>query len=242
MVREEIIVFNNKKYILRIYVEKRRSTYMSIGKNVNIRVPKFLSVKKQEEQILNMKNKFISYLEKDEQKFAPVLYKSYSSGDSICVFNKVYLLNITYKQKKTSSAKLVGNEIKLSLSSNLSLDKKDREVSILINKILEKDMLSVIIDKVNFYNDLYFKQEIKSIYLKNNYSKFGSCSHDKKLIFSTSLLVAREDIIDYVVVHELAHTLQHNHSKKFWMLVEKIIPDYKKKNKWLRDNRSKLIV
>jgi len=43
-------------------------------------------------------------------------------------------------------------------------------------------------------------------------------------------------VIDYVVVHELAHTIQPNHSKKFWLEVENIIPDYKLKRKWLKDN------
>ncbi len=242
MYKEDFLIFNDKKYILRIFIEKRRSTYMSIGKNVNIRVPIYFSEKRQNEQILSMKNKFIKYLEKDEDRFAPVLYKSYSSGDSICVLNKVYSLNMVYKLKKTASAKLIDSKIHLSLPLNQSKEDQDKQVSILINKILEKDMLFVIKSKVDYYNNLYFKQDLKSVSLKNNSSKFGSCSHDKKLIFSTSLLVAREDIIDYVIVHELAHTIQHNHSKRFWGIVEKIIPDYKKKNKWLRVNRSKLII
>ena len=44
------------------------------------------------------------------------------------------------------------------------------------------------------------------------------------------------EIIDYVIIHELAHTVEHNHSKKFWEKVAVIIPDYKIKRQWLKDN------
>jgi hypothetical protein len=67
-------------------------------------------------------------------------------------------------------------------------------------------------------------------------SKWGSCSHDDKLTFNGKLAMTDEKIIEYVVVHELCHTKEKNHSRGFWRLVENILPDYKKRRKWLRDN------
>ena len=49
-----------------------------------------------------------------------------------------------------------------------------------------------------------------------------------------TLLVVPLDVVDYVVIHELAHTVHHNHSKRFWGLVEKILPDYKNRRKHLK--------
>jgi predicted metal-dependent hydrolase len=50
-----------------------------------------------------------------------------------------------------------------------------------------------------------------------------------------------EDVVDYVVVHELCHRKEMNHSDRFWALVESVMPDYKEKRKWLKDNGAGLM-
>jgi len=240
MLREDKLIFNNKEYVIRIYVERRRSVYMSIGKKVNIRVPRFFFESKREEQIKKMKDKFVSYLEKNEEKFAPISSRAYSSGEVFSIYGREYLLTIIKEARKTSLARLKDNEIIFKMPLNLKDEKE--VVSKLLNKILSKDLLPLLKERVDYFNNLHFKKEIKSISLKNNTSKFGSCSHDHKLVFSTSLLLAPSDVIDYVIVHELAHTVHLNHSKRFWKVVEKFFPNYKEKSKWLRENRAKLII
>ena len=64
----------------------------------------------------------------------------------------------------------------------------------------------------------------------------GSCSERNRLAFSFRLIMAPPEVIDYVVVHELAHILQKNHSSKFWDLVLEVLPDYRMHRRWLRDN------
>lgn len=65
-------------------------------------------------------------------------------------------------------------------------------------------------------------------------TRFGSCSGKNGLCFSWRVMCYPERAIDYVVVHELAHILHHNHSKNFWKTVEKYMPDYKEAEKMLR--------
>ena len=62
----------------------------------------------------------------------------------------------------------------------------------------------------------------------------GFCSPTGDLSFSWRLILNPLEVVDYVVIHELVHTVHHNHSKRFWKKVEKILPDYKEYNKWLR--------
>lgn len=71
-------------------------------------------------------------------------------------------------------------------------------------------------------------------------SRWGSCSAQGNLNFNCLLMNAPEDIVDYVVVHELCHRKEMNHSDRFWTEVERIIPDYKERRKWLRDHGSEL--
>lgn len=66
------------------------------------------------------------------------------------------------------------------------------------------------------------------------YARWGSCSGKNSLNFSWRLIMVPLEALDYVVVHELAHTVEHNHSKSFWHLVETILPDYQKRQKMLR--------
>lgn len=71
-------------------------------------------------------------------------------------------------------------------------------------------------------------------------TRWGSCSNKKSLNFSWRLIMASDDVIDYVVVHELAHILQLNHSKKFWSIVESVLPDYKLRQKRLKELQHRL--
>lgn len=70
--------------------------------------------------------------------------------------------------------------------------------------------------------------------------RWGSCSAGGRLHFTWRLVMAPVEVIDYVVVHELAHMEHPNHSRAFWNRVGEIMPDYKVKEKWLRDNSALL--
>ena len=65
-------------------------------------------------------------------------------------------------------------------------------------------------------------------------TRFGSCSSKKRLNFSCNVMRYPYEAIDYVIVHELAHIKELNHSKKFWAIVESILPDYKNRQRILK--------
>ena len=71
-------------------------------------------------------------------------------------------------------------------------------------------------------------------------ARWGSCSAKGNLNFSWRLMLAGEDAIDYVVVHELAHLLEMNHGARFWAVVERALPDYAIRRKQLRLLQRKL--
>jgi len=75
-----------------------------------------------------------------------------------------------------------------------------------------------------------------SIRISDARERWGSCTHKGGLNFSWRLIQAPLEIVDYVIVHELVHIRQHDHSKKFWAKVQEIMPDYERRRKWLREN------
>lgn len=72
-------------------------------------------------------------------------------------------------------------------------------------------------------------------------TRWGSCSSKGNLNFNCLLMLAPEEVQNYVVVHELCHRLEMNHSKRFWAQVEKVMPDYKIHQRWLKENGGKLM-
>lgn len=234
MEKKETIFVNNKKYTITIYLERRKNAYLSIGKKIVIRIPTLLKKDKQDLQIAKFKEKIIKYL----QKYPNYNLKkeNYLNNHIFKILDQTYVLKLNDIENKTATGRLVSNDIVLNIPFKLSRTQKQKMISSLVNKLLSQKYLPFIKERVGYYNDLYFQKDLKKISLKKANSKLGSCTIDKKLMFSTTLLLFPEDVRDYVIVHELAHTIEHNHSKRFWAIVEKIIPDYKEKKKWIRKN------
>lgn len=78
--------------------------------------------------------------------------------------------------------------------------------------------------------------EYNKIFIRSQKTRWGSCSRQKNLSFNWRLVMAPIEVIDYLIVHEIAHIREMNHSPGFWRLVEKACPDYKASRRWLKEN------
>ena len=105
---------------------------------------------------------------------------------------------------------------------------------------LAEEALKVIPERVE-----YFAKVIGVTYgkitIRNQKTRWGSCSSKGNLNFNCLLMMAPPEVLDYVVVHELCHRKQMNHSKAFWLEVEKVLPNYKEVRKWLKEEGSQMI-
>ena len=81
-----------------------------------------------------------------------------------------------------------------------------------------------------------------TIYIRDQKTRWGSCSGRGNLSFNWRLMLAPPGVLDYVVVHELCHRKEMNHSKAFWNAVEMVLPDYRTAKKWLKENGSLLSI
>lgn len=79
------------------------------------------------------------------------------------------------------------------------------------------------------------------ISIKHQHTRWGSCSGKKNLNFNCLLMLCPREVLDYVVVHELCHLFEMNHSKRFWTLVARYCPTYASSRLWLKQNGSRLI-
>ena len=92
-----------------------------------------------------------------------------------------------------------------------------------------------ITERVDYYSHRFqlFPEGIK---ITSARFRWGSCSRDNRLSFSWRIIMASLTVIDYILLHELAHLRKKNHSKKFWDYLESVFPGYRKQRHWLREN------
>lgn len=95
--------------------------------------------------------------------------------------------------------------------------------------------LSIVKDRIEYFNTIYnFKWN--RIVIRNQKTRWGSCSRKGNLNFNYKIALLPPESADYIIVHELCHLGEFNHSQKFWDLVAKTIPDYLVIRKDLRKN------
>lgn len=106
--------------------------------------------------------------------------------------------------------------------------KKTRTKKIDKNYLAKKEAArKIIVPRVEMWAQKY-NFEYNKIFIKNQKTRWGSCSSKKNLNFNYRLAFMSVEMMDYVIVHELCHLKEMNHSKNFWNLVESILPDYKR--------------
>jgi len=101
--------------------------------------------------------------------------------------------------------------------------------------------IEVIAESANHYSQIS-GWKFKTINITSAQGRWGSCSSTGSINFTWKLIMAPLEIVDYVVVHELAHIAEKNHSSRFWNKVQSILPDYKARRKWLKDHGKTLIL
>lgn len=84
----------------------------------------------------------------------------------------------------------------------------------------------------------YFNLKYKSVSIRSSTTRWGSCGYKNTINFTYKLIMCPIKVIDYIIIHELSHTIEKNHSAKFYARVSSMMPDYKVAEKWLKTNKS----
>ena len=117
--------------------------------------------------------------------------------------------------------------VKNSLSSSLrKLTDEEKEE-------LRKNARIVISARVKYFANIMGVTP-SNVSINQAKTRFGSCNSKKRLNFSCNVMRYPNEAIDYVIVHELAHIKELNHSKRFWAIVESVLPDYKERQRILK--------
>ena len=107
-------------------------------------------------------------------------------------------------------------------------------------KLLREKTRKLVTERVKHYAAI-IGVHYNQIAIRTQRTRWGSCSSKGNLNFNCLLMLVPPEVLDYVVVHELCHRKELNHSARFWSEVERVIPGYRAQKKWLKDYGTPLI-
>lgn len=166
----------------------------------------------------------------------PFIARSYKTGDILQVGDRRYVLDISHDDRATHTARLVGDTICVTLSTRVDEAHRSKSMRTLLSRVVGSDFFPDIKHRVEEINRQTVNRPLRGIFLKYHHSKWGSCSNDGNINLSTRLLFAPGPVRDYVILHELAHLVELNHSDRFWSILDRFMPDYPVYEKWLKEN------
>jgi hypothetical protein len=160
-----------------------------------------------------------------KQNYAPV-------GNSARYLGRELRIRAVDNNNSVRGAYLAGDELLLHMEANGNRCQ-------CIEAWLKKQAETVIVDMAKKQSSK-IGVKYSNLRIRSARTRWGSCSPTGNLNFNWKLIIAPLPVIEYVVIHELCHLKELNHSKEFWKLVEKNCPDWRKQRRWLRDNEAAL--
>jgi len=155
-----------------------------------------------------------------------VLPRQYVSGETQFYLGRRYVLKVIIDPDQTSNVKL--HRGKLTVTFKKDCDDRVVKIKALLDKwythranLIFKERLLAMLPKANWVGDL------PSFRIMTMKKQWGSCSTKGSLMLNPHLIKAPKECIDYVILHELCHIAEHNHSDRFWRLLTQVMPNWK---------------
>lgn len=205
---------------------KRKTMSITIGTDliVRVKVPYWVTNREIEDFILQNKEWIRIKLSQmaNKPKAEP---KVFSQGEQFLFLGKSIKLRYSLGREI-----VLTNEDELLIPVLFADDTKDMVIRWYREQAesIIKERCRILSEKVNIYP--------AAVKINSAKTRWGSCSRSGNLNFTWKLIMAPMYVVDYVILHELAHLIHHNHSKNYWNLVKKFMPAYMLAEKWLKKN------
>ena len=234
-------------YIL-IKSKRRKTSEVIVDKDeITIRAP-FDKSNSEIEKILADKIRWILKKQKeDEHNFQEINKSTFLPGSTLPYLGKNYIIKIVSDKEKRNhqnSVELVNDDV-LIFVDNIEeyMDKEllNNKIRNLYNKWLNQKAKEIFIIKINKYSKIIGVFSPQKIVLKNLKNRWGSVTKKDIINLNRNLIKAPDDIIDYIIIHELCHLKIQGHSHHFWSFLKQFVPDYQKKINWLDINGKNIL-
>ena len=223
MQKNHIISYKKQSIQLLIKKNKLSRNYKLTFDKKNLRglvsIPYYVSFKSG----LEFANENIEWLYKEIKKILPIVL--IKNNSSLLILGKK--MKIIFEEDKLNKIFVTNNNIIIKSYNDSH------------KKILKKWIINKILLHSKNYVDIVSKSlnlNIKAVKVSNSFNYWGSCNSAGVIHLNWRLIFAPTQVLEYIIVHELCHLKEFNHTKNFWMLVKKFCPDYKNQILWLKKN------
>ena len=209
--------------------KKSASIQLKDGR-VRVRAPRSLSDKRIND-LIKKRTPWIKEKLKEYSKRPQVVTKKYEDGEIFSYLDKNYELKIIESDKEAIKLKngfFIVSICKEGFGKNIKVQK-------LLTNWYRNHAHKYLQERTEKFANIIGVSP-SSISIKNYKSRWGSCSISRAIDYNWKIIQAPKKVIDYVVVHELCHLIEHNHSPKYWSYVEKFMPNWKESRNWLKEN------
>lgn len=157
------------------------------------------------------------------------MQKHYRTGEAFPYLGETYPLEVRVSAARANTAGIADEKLLVFVKTA-----EEAEIQKVLFDWYKNQAKKWITGRVRFYAQM-MGETVNRITIKSQKKRWGSCSSARNLNFNWRLMCYAPEAIDYVVVHELCHLKQMNHSKAFWAEVEHILPDYKARKAMLKE-------
>lgn len=214
-------IVHTERKTISIIVERDRS--------IVVRVPNGTTEEKVQQVIEKKKYLLFKKVNQPNKYQSPRPYKEFVSGESIMFLGKLYSLEVIKEEF---------NGIKFDNKFFISSESKAKANQILKDWYIEQAKEKIIPRIKRFADQLGV--QYKKINIREMKHRWGSCTPNDNINFNWRLIKSPTFVIDYVIIHELAHLIVPDHSPEFWHMVSIQQPNYKKAKEWLKQTGHKL--
>ena len=223
-----IRTYKDIQYTLKQSARKTASIYIERDGQVSVLVPERLTEDQIEELIENKRKWIYTSLAEWRDKNATRVQREYANGEGFLYLGRTYRLKLVEDQDHLLILKDGYFCLRISSASAPDADAAFKE----FYREKGKKRLS---DRVAFYQ-VRMGVQLKAVKIIDLKNRWASCSPQGYVNFHWKCMMAPPTVLDYIVVHELAHLVHSNHNQAFWSEVDKVMPDYRERKEWLRVN------
>jgi len=213
------------------------------GSTVTIKLPFYMSRPNAEKTYSSFRDWAIRRLERiDHTQLDPKpRYIEFQDGQALEVMGHQFVIRMRREGMRSTAMTTPEGTIVVRTASNLSEEEGKKKAYFLVRREITRQVEEDLRLHVRGINGRHFDFELNEVLVRDQSTRWGSCSRSTgNITLNFRLLLAPDEVRDYVIVHELAHLKHANHSKRFWSLVESVVPDYKERRRWLNRNGNRI--
>lgn len=242
--RRETLEIGDYRIPVRIITERGRygARASVTGNALFVRLPEGLPAAERKRQLGNMLHWAKQTFAEKPDAFAQFRKKTLSAAYRFSVRGEDYAIRVVPHELRHHKIVASGPG---KLTALLNTTDGRTATGKLLPKLLAKHFgqlhLSRVAERVHELNRRHFRRPVNAVKLSDTYTRWGSCSSKGNISLATRLILGPDEVLDAVIIHELAHLVEANHSVRFWAQVERALPNYREYDVWLRANGEELV-